>query len=200
MFMSEKPIKSRAQLFPCPHYVFCDIFNCRGIAKWFVGRPDGPRQATFKLCDNCARDLVGLVPDELRDDGATMEMVKQQLTEQIRAELDKKYAAELRELEEKLLTAQATIEALQESQPEKGKPDENPEPDETDEEKPQIYRCLDCNYEASSAEELAEHKKDHDAPPSEESPEEEKPQEPKKSGSLRKMTPQERLALRRGQR
>lgn len=94
-----KPIKSMTQLFPCPHHVFCDIFNCRAVAKWFVGRPDGPLQCTFKLCPACAKSLVNMSPAELVDadfvQQASADAFRQEIVAAVRAEYEKRIADQL---------------------------------------------------------------------------------------------------------
>lgn len=56
-----------ATLFRCEFFVPCDVFNCTNEANWYVGRQDGPLAATFKLCDECAKQMLVNVPKELRD-------------------------------------------------------------------------------------------------------------------------------------
>lgn len=52
-------------LHECPYHVTCDTYNCRTMAKWFLGREDEPLQLKHKLCDSCAKHLVTNLPKEL---------------------------------------------------------------------------------------------------------------------------------------
>jgi hypothetical protein len=63
----DNPHKSRPQLFPNPFSSApCDIFNCNRRAKYFIGRPDGPLSIGFRICEDCARSVIDLLPDELK--------------------------------------------------------------------------------------------------------------------------------------
>jgi|BioPla2DNA2_1021312.scaffolds.fasta_scaffold14672_2 hypothetical protein len=60
--------RTKAQIFPCTmRGAFCDIFNCRTQAKWFIGRPDGPLvpDRAMKLCDKHIHEVIKSIPDEL---------------------------------------------------------------------------------------------------------------------------------------
>lgn len=57
---------STARFFPCPwQHVYCDVVHCTGLVKWYIGLPDGPEGENYKLCDSCAKALVGEAPEEL---------------------------------------------------------------------------------------------------------------------------------------
>lgn len=198
-----KPLVSRTQLFPCPHYVFCDTFNCRNVAKWFVGRPDGPRQCTFKLCDDCARDLSTIVPEQLRDSEYTKQLLSEELrasitqnleveiAEKLRGEFEAEYQAKL----EAQLNAFQPAEIGHEKLPSDFIDNESSPKDDEQRAGAQVFRCLDCNFEASSPAELAAHKKEHDAAQGgSNSDANESATEPPKP---KRLSPQERLAQRR---
>lgn len=52
--------------FPLPYTnIFCDNFNCRERAKWYIGRPDGPVSSTWKVCHSCAEHMLANLPAEL---------------------------------------------------------------------------------------------------------------------------------------
>lgn len=57
---------STARLFPCMfQHIACDIAFCYSPATWFVGLPDGPESAHYKLCESCAKAMIANAPDEL---------------------------------------------------------------------------------------------------------------------------------------
>lgn len=58
--MGENEAKNNGvKIFPCTmRGVFCDIFNCRKQAGWFVGKPGGPIGGHMKLCDGHKEELV----------------------------------------------------------------------------------------------------------------------------------------------
>lgn len=60
-----KTPKDKAQIFPNPYVTYCDTFNCTTRAKWFIGRPDAPYMTCLNLCDECAKDVLMLIPAEL---------------------------------------------------------------------------------------------------------------------------------------
>ena len=63
----DNPNKSKPQLFPNPFSsASCDIFNCSRRAKYFIGRPDGPLSIGLRICEDCARSVIDLLPDELK--------------------------------------------------------------------------------------------------------------------------------------
>ena len=57
---------SVAQIHKFPFGLPCDTFSCVKPAKWQIGRPDGPLSVNHKLCDDCARDVLSNIPEELR--------------------------------------------------------------------------------------------------------------------------------------
>lgn len=57
---------SVAQIHKFPFGLSCDTFSCVKPAKWQIGRPDGPLSVNHKLCDDCARDVLSNIPEELR--------------------------------------------------------------------------------------------------------------------------------------
>lgn len=127
-------------LFPFPYTsVYCDVFNCQGMVKWFIGRADGPMSTTFKVCDGCARHLLSHVPESLLD--ALTQFVPEPVIEVIEEpapiiEPDPEPEPEIIEPE----TVAATVEV----QPE---------------EPTMIYRCLDCNAEFADNRGLSNHKR-----------------------------------------
>ena len=193
-----KPIQSRTQLFPCPHHVYCDIFNCRQIAKWFIGRPDGPRQCTFKLCPDCAKSLSNLVPAELVDTDFEINFKKEEIRREIEAEIRTEYEERyLLEQKENLESLRQQLEDIKNNQTNDYVDDLVDVEDQQPVENKRIYRCLDCNHEAESVEALSEHKKIHDPsyiPPTIQ--QSETPTQPASKPS--KQTTAERLAQRRG--
>lgn len=63
----DNPHQSRPQLFPNPFSSApCDIFNCNRRAKYFIGRPDGPLSIGLRICEDCVRSVIDLLPDELK--------------------------------------------------------------------------------------------------------------------------------------
>ncbi len=65
--MSDIP-RNHAQVFPCTmRGAFCDIFNCRTQAKWFIGRPDGPcnPERALKLCEEHLEQVIASIPREM---------------------------------------------------------------------------------------------------------------------------------------
>lgn len=211
----KKPIKSRTQLYPCPYHAQCDIYHCLNRAAWFVGRPDGPISTTFKLCEDCAKDLSNLIPKELMDDSTQREKITAEVIESFKQsdeylQLVNDYETQIHQLQaqvttqpEPVIETDAVLEALKneslltEKQFEAAKKLLDPEPtdksnDDTPQEKPNVvYRCLDCNYEAKSEDELAEHQKSHEQKT-------EAPSEPpaKQNSKGKRMSAQERLKHR----
>lgn len=54
------------RIFPCPFdMLHCDVFNCTNSVKWYIGDPTGPESANYKVCDECAHNIVATLPDEL---------------------------------------------------------------------------------------------------------------------------------------
>ena len=37
--------------------VYCDTYNCRRRADWWLGNPDGPIQLNMQLCSECKESL-----------------------------------------------------------------------------------------------------------------------------------------------
>lgn len=70
--------KNEVQIFPHGMFVFCATYACRKRASWFIGRPDGPPSLWHPLCDNCARQLVANLPEELRPQAKQEEPVAEQ--------------------------------------------------------------------------------------------------------------------------
>lgn len=62
--MSENP-----QFFRNPFQsTFCEMFNCRTVSPWLIGRPvEGAlvMPGSMRLCDPCARSVAENLPDEL---------------------------------------------------------------------------------------------------------------------------------------
>lgn len=58
--------KSKAKLSPCVlKGTYCDIFNCRTTAKWFIGRMDGPLNLPMKLCDHHLQEIISTIPIDM---------------------------------------------------------------------------------------------------------------------------------------
>lgn len=59
--------RSKPQFHRCHPGPYCMTYNCHRPAKWALGRPDGPITVRSKayFCDDCARAIVDLLPDEL---------------------------------------------------------------------------------------------------------------------------------------
>lgn len=57
---NNKPInKTKTQIFPCGMQgVYCDEYNCRERAVFFIGRPDSPINKRRKLCAHHKQELV----------------------------------------------------------------------------------------------------------------------------------------------
>ncbi len=64
--MEPKLPNNKAQFFPQPFLSFCDSYNCTNVAKYFIGRPDGPLNACHKVCPQCAQSIVQSIPEELQ--------------------------------------------------------------------------------------------------------------------------------------
>jgi len=68
------------QVFPQknPHS-YCDAFNCRNRARWFIGRPgDGlALRLCYKVCDDCLKTIARSIPHELVSSEAAGEQQKQ---------------------------------------------------------------------------------------------------------------------------
>lgn len=47
--------------------IFCETYNCRNRAAWFVGRPDGPRSIWSNLCQECVENMIRTMPEELKN-------------------------------------------------------------------------------------------------------------------------------------
>lgn len=62
--MSSNSNISGVKIFECTmRGVFCDIFNCRKQAEWFIGKPGGPIGGHMKLCGDHKQELI----DSLRE-------------------------------------------------------------------------------------------------------------------------------------
>jgi len=46
--------------------IFCETYNCRNRAKWFIGNPQGPRNTWINLCDECLQSVYGSMPDSVK--------------------------------------------------------------------------------------------------------------------------------------
>lgn len=46
--------------------IFCETYNCRNRAAWFIGRPDGPRSIWSNLCQECVENMIRTMPEELK--------------------------------------------------------------------------------------------------------------------------------------
>ena len=45
----------------------CDGYSCFNVAKWFVGKKDGPLFLMLRLCDDCKESLVDSIINLDRD-------------------------------------------------------------------------------------------------------------------------------------
>lgn len=50
--------RNKAQVWPCGLPVFCDVFSCQSMARWYIGRPDGPFNIVMKVCDGCKESIA----------------------------------------------------------------------------------------------------------------------------------------------
>lgn len=56
----------RGRLYPCMfNHLACEVFLCGNSANWWVGDPEGPYSATFRLCDSCAKSMAANFPQEV---------------------------------------------------------------------------------------------------------------------------------------
>lgn len=46
--------------------VSCETYNCYKKVSYAIGRPDGPPQLWRYLCEDCTRDMLSCIPEELR--------------------------------------------------------------------------------------------------------------------------------------
>lgn len=46
--------------------LFCEEYNCRNRASWFIGRPDGPRNLWKNICQECMENMIRTIPEELK--------------------------------------------------------------------------------------------------------------------------------------
>lgn len=149
----------KATLYPCPFTsVGCDIYNCQNRVRWYVGRPDGPASVTFKLCDECAKNLVATAPAELVEGGADLES-------KLEAKFEKKLAAEKAKFEEVAGGLQNTIGELivkVKKQNEKAAaPVVEEKPPEEVDTSGAVYRCLECDKEFETKSGLSAHMRKH---------------------------------------
>jgi len=56
----------KCQIIPKTVFASCETYNCLKPVAWAIGRPDGPIQKMVFFCDQCMRDMVGSIPEELR--------------------------------------------------------------------------------------------------------------------------------------
>lgn len=48
----------KCELMSQPFTIHCDTYNCRQIAQYQIGNPEGPRSLMLKLCPDCAENLI----------------------------------------------------------------------------------------------------------------------------------------------
>jgi hypothetical protein len=61
----DKTKNDKAHIFPQQsRHVFCEIYHCRNVAQWTVGKPVA-RNLCLNLCTECAKDILTSLPDEL---------------------------------------------------------------------------------------------------------------------------------------
>ncbi|HBC94466.1 MAG TPA: hypothetical protein DCZ10_16590 [Pelotomaculum sp.] len=56
----------KCQIIKTNVFASCETYNCLKRISWAIGRPDGPPQLHHYYCDDCMRDILASVPEELR--------------------------------------------------------------------------------------------------------------------------------------
>lgn len=125
--------------FPMPFSaIYCDVFNCRNMSKWFIGRADGPLGNTFKLCDDCAKHMLSNLPESLVE-AALNQVIPEPIVIEEPAAVQAPEPEPIAEPEPEPIVVEAAPK---------------PEPPST-----AIYRCLDCNAEFTDNRGLSNHKR-----------------------------------------
>jgi hypothetical protein len=154
--------QSTLTIHPCPFGDRpCDNHICRnakGYKKYFIGFV-GLAVPKPIFCEECIKHLLANVPKELIPEAIDLEAkLRKEITAEYDAKLDELVKATETALEQKY---QAIIEKLQQELPdESDQPDQSqPAEDEGDDQEPEIFRCLDCGFEAKSASGLDSHRR-----------------------------------------
>lgn len=50
--------------------VSCETYNCHKKVSYAIGRPDGPPQLWRYLCEDCTKDMLSCIPEELQPEPA----------------------------------------------------------------------------------------------------------------------------------
>ena len=46
--------------------IFCETYNCRNRAAYFIGNPQGPRTKFTNLCNDCLKSIFESMPDTIK--------------------------------------------------------------------------------------------------------------------------------------
>ena len=53
-----KVMRDKPQIISNSYGTFCDTFNCTNPATYLIGRPDGPLDLCYQVCDKCLADIL----------------------------------------------------------------------------------------------------------------------------------------------
>lgn len=156
----------RLMIVPCDYVYGCASFVCNDISEkyYHVGNPySGALNSYDAYCEDCIRHMIATIPAELSPSTADIEnRLRLQLTAEynellatkiadhedaVRDQADKYIAQRLADAQSPFGDVPLEVEEAQEA---------------TDE--AHVFRCLDCNDDFNTLEELNAHKDDHPAP------------------------------------
>ena len=93
--------KNKTQVFSCTiKGLYCDEFNCRGQAEYFIGNPSSPTHQHYKLCKKHKQELVNSILEEEGD------KIEKEVEDKVKAKLEAEAEKEEKYIEQPSMQGQ----------------------------------------------------------------------------------------------